>query len=310
MKPTRETPLDVLRRHGKSFFLAHALLPADARDAARVLYAWCRRADDLVDERPVEEAAPALVGLERELDGIYERRPQSDPLLAAFQEVVIANGIPKQYPSDLLRGFRMDLEGTVYETLLDSYQYCYRVAGTVGLMMCHVMGVRHPEALRHAVHLGIAMQLTNICRDVAEDWGRGRLYVPLTLLGGRAPARGIQGSFPDDLAVPMASAVQRMLDVADQFYASADRGLRYLAPRSMWAVLVARLVYSSIGAVLRRRGCDVTRGRAYVPFPRKLWLMGRALGRVLASFRTWPRADQSRGCQLPLQRYPTDVLPV
>jgi phytoene synthase len=310
MKRTRETPLDVLRRHGKSFFLAHALLPPDARAAAQVIYAWCRRADDLVDERPVEEAAPALAGLERELDAIYEGSPQADPLLAAFQEVVVSYGIPKQYPSDLLSGFRMDVEGTVYGTLLDLYQYCYRVAGTVGLMMCHVMGVRDPAALRHAVHLGIAMQLTNICRDVVEDWARGRLYVPLTLLGGRPPARGIQGSFPEDLVVPIAHAVERLLSAADQFYASADRGLRYLPPRSMWAVLVARLVYSSIGAVLRRRGCDVTRGRAYVRFPMKLWLAGRALVRVFAAFRTWPSADPGNSRQLPLQRYPADVLPV
>lgn len=310
MKHARETPLEVLRRHGKSFFLAHALLPPDARDAARVIYAWCRRADDLVDERPVDEAVPALASLEHELDAIYDGVPQADPLLAAFQEVVSAYGIPKQYPSDLLSGFRMDLEGTVYGTLLDLYQYCYRVAGTVGLMMCHVMGVRHPEALRHAVHLGIAMQLTNICRDVAEDWARGRLYVPLTLLGGRPPARGIQGSFPDELTAPMARAVQRLLAVADQFYASADRGLRYLSPRAMWAVLVARLVYSRIGTVLLGRGCDVTRGRAYVSTPVKLWLVGRALARVFASFRTWPDRAPADGRQLPLQRYPADVLPV
>lgn len=310
MNPTLETPLEVLRKHGKSFFLAHALLPPSARDAARVIYAWCRRADDLVDERPVEEARPALAKLEHELDRIYEGVAQADPLLSAFQEVVVAYGIPKQYPSDLLTGLRMDVEGTAYGTLLDLYQYCYRVAGTVGLMMCHVMGVRHPEALRHAAHLGIAMQLTNICRDVAEDWARGRLYVPLTLLEDSPPVRVIQGNFPDALSAPMARAVQHLLATADHFYASADRGLRYLSPRAMWAILVARLVYSSIGTVLRQRGCDVTRGRAYVSFPVKLWLVARALARVFASFRTWSRADRGNARQLPLQRYPTDVLPV
>lgn len=307
---TLETPLEVLRKHGKSFFLAHALLPPGARDAARVIYAWCRRADDLVDERPIQQAGPALVGLVHELDQIYAGVPQADPLLSAFQQVVISHGIPKQYPSDLLSGFRMDVEGTVYGTLLDLYQYCYRVAGTVGLMMCHVMGVRHPDALRHAAHLGIAMQLTNICRDVAEDWQRGRLYVPLTLLEGQPRARGIQGDFPDELRGPMAQAVQRLLATADHFYASADRGLRYLSPRAMWAILVARLVYSSIGTVLRQRGCDVTRGRAYVSFPVKLWLVVRALGRVCASFRTWSSTAPGNVRQLPLQRYPADVLPI
>ncbi|HEU5075831.1 MAG TPA: phytoene/squalene synthase family protein [Polyangiaceae bacterium] len=305
-----ETPREVMRKHSKSFWLAHKLLPPGGRDAGAVIYAWCRRADDLVDERPLLEAALALVRLEHELDRIYEGVPQADPLLAAFQAVVTRYGIPKQYPSELLSGLRMDVDGTVYGTLLDLCLYCYRVAGTVGLMMCHVMGVRHPEALRHAAHLGIAMQLTNICRDVAEDWMRGRLYVPLTFLDGRPPVDGIQGEFPAELREPMSGAVARLLTVADHFYASGDRGLPYLAPRCRCAVLAARLVYSSIGKVLLRRGCDVTQGRAYVPSAVKLWLAGRALARVFVSFRGWSSAQAVNPRQLPLQRYPADVLPV
>lgn len=305
-----ETPRDVMRRHSKSFWLAHKLLPPGARDAGAVIYAWCRRADDLVDEGPASEAAPALARLEHELDRIYAGAPQTDPLLAAFQAVVTRYGIPKQYPSELLSGLEMDVAGKVYGTMLDLCLYCYRVAGTVGLMMCHVMGVRHPEALRYAAHLGIAMQLTNICRDVVEDWMRGRLYVPLTFLEGRPSAEGIQGEFPEGLRAPMSGAVARLLTVADQFYASGDKGLRYLAPRSRWAVLAARLVYSSIGKVLLRGGCDVTQGRAYVPSAVKLWLAGRALAQVFVSFRGWSSAPTVNPRQLPLQRFPADVLPV
>lgn len=304
-----ESSRNVLRRHSRSFSLAQRLLPASARDSGAVVYAWCRRADDFVDELPLSEATPALARLEHELDQVYAGVPQIDPLLEAFRQVVTTHGIPKQYPSELLAGLHMDIQGKLYATPLELYLYCYRVAGTVGLMMCHVMGVRDPRALSHAAHLGMAMQLTNICRDVVEDWRRARLYVPLSLLGARPPPRDASGEFPAPLVRPMARAVERLLSEADRLYASGDQGLRYLSPRSMWAVLVARLVYSSIGKVLRVRGCDVTSGRAYVSLAEKLWLTSQGLARVIVRLPSWLVARRAETHQLPVLEYPADVLP-
>lgn len=153
------------------------------------------------------------------------------------------------------------------------------------------------------------MQLTNICRDVVEDWSRHRLYLPRSLLGGTLPMARVSGSFPASCKQEFAKAVERVLTAADRFYESADRGLCYLNPRSRWAVLVARLVYSRIGHVIRTNSADVTRERAYVPLAFKLWLLVQGSVRILVSL---PRRATS-GCHvgsLPALRYPVDVLPI
>jgi phytoene synthase len=294
-----------MRHHSKTFSLAQRLLPKRCREPAAILYAWCRRADDAVDELPEAEARPALVRLERELTEIYAGVPQTDPLLEAFRQVIEESGIPEAYPRELLAGMRMDVEKAQYASLSDLHLYCYRVAGTVGLMMCHLMGVRQPSALRHAAHLGMAMQLTNICRDVVEDWNRGRLYLPGELLRERRP----EGAFPVTERRPFAQAVEALLHEADRLYVSGDQGLRFLSLGSMWAVLVARLVYSRIGQVLRARDCDVTLGRARVPLATKLWLVVRGLGYVLSDLPRRLAARQNESASLHAVRYP-DVFPL
>src|SRR5690606_34011223 len=159
-----------IARHGKSLALASRILPPTQRDCAAVVYAWCRRADDAIDLVPREEQPIALRRLREELDRIYLGEVMGDPTLAAFSDVVNRCAIPSRYPSELLDGMEMDAVGHSYGSWDDLLLYCYRVASTVGLMMCHVMGVRSDEALPHAVDLGVAMQLTNIARDVKEDW--------------------------------------------------------------------------------------------------------------------------------------------
>ena len=264
--------------HSKSFALASRVLPPQSRDAAAVVYTWCRRADDAVDEAPPGEAAPALVRLRRELDEVYgdEGAPR-DPVLAAFAAIARSRGVPRVYPAELLAGMEMDVVGTRYRTFDDVIAYGYRVAGVVGLMMCHVMGVDDDRALQHATHLGIAMQVTNICRDVAEDWARGRLYLPDDLLA-RHGAAGLADQLGSPLparAVPaLAATVREMLAIADRYYASGDRGLARLPWRCAFAVRSARHIYAAIGRRLERTGCDVTAGRAVVPTWRKLALVG------------------------------------
>lgn len=269
----------VLAAKSKSFALAGRVLGGDARDRAAVVYAFCRRADDAIDLAPTGEHAAALARLRRELDAVYGGRPTGDAVLDAFGEVARACRIPREYPAELLAGLEMDAAGTRYGSLAELGVYCYRVAGTVGLMMCHVLGLRHDRALPRAVHLGIAMQLTNICRDVAEDWQLGRLYLPGDMLaeeGAPDLAGSLGGPFPPAARRPVARVVRRLLAQAECFYASADRGIFDLPPRAAFAVRIARLVYAAIGSELAGRGHDPMAGRAVVPTGKKLALVALA----------------------------------
>jgi len=268
----RQNPLArrILAHHSRSFAFAARLLPAWCRDDAAALYAWCRRCDDAVDSpRDSVARAAAVAQLRAELARIYGPAVESDPVLAGFQEVVRRHAIPRRYPQDLVDGMAMDVGAVRYRTFDDLLLYCYRVAGTVGLMMARIMNVRDPSALRRAADLGIAMQLTNICRDVAEDAARDRIYLPADVL--EAWRR------PGDPGGEVARAVAELLRRADDFYASADAGLPALPVRCAIGIRAARLIYAEIGRVIARRQFDVRAGRAVVSRARKIWLALRAL---------------------------------
>lgn len=292
-----------IERHSKSFAMAARLLPPEIQAAAVILYAYCRRADDAIDLTAEGEQLTQLANLRSELDRLYAREPQSDPLLAEFQRVVAEYAVPRDYLDELLLGMEMDVTRVRYEKLSDVLLYAYRVAGTVGLMMCHVMGVREASALRHAAHLGMAMQLTNIARDVREDWDRGRLYLPRELLVecGAAdleqPALG--EPMPLSAAGPLALATERLLQHADAFYRSGDAGLPQLSVRCALAIRAARLVYSEISVRVRAQACDPFAPRAIVSRGRKLELVGRAAwltAQVLPSFLARPRPSTPIEC--------------
>jgi phytoene synthase len=270
----------------KSFALAARLLPGGAAVRAAIVYSWCRRADDAVDLCAPAHAGFVVERLRAELARIYAGEPVADPALAAFGAVVRERSIPIAYPGALLDGMAADAAGTRYATLDELYGYCYQVASTVGLMMSHVFGVRDAGALRRAAHLGIAMQLTNICRDVAEDWERGRLYLPDELCAevGAGPLRRRLGE--PVAALPreaIARAVERLLVIADGFYRSGDRGIWALPWRAGLAVRAARAIYARIGHQLARRGFDPLAGRTIVPGWRKALLAAMAAARQLAS---------------------------
>jgi phytoene synthase len=281
---------------GKSLALASKLLPARVRQDALVLYAYRRRVADAVGEAPAGEPPAALAQLRAELDELYRGTPQPDPLLAALQAVIVARAIPRFCFDDLLSGMEMDVQDTRYHSREQLLLYCYRVSGTVGLMMCHVLGVKTAAAHEHGKDLGIALQLTKIARDVLEDWWRDRLYLPDDVLeenGAPQLMRNLGSSFPHSAAPAIGRSVATVLAWADSYYASADRGLRYLSFRSATAVYAARLVYSSIGVVLRRRGCDPLARRAVVPKGKKLALVLRALiAMALASAQASPDLDR------------------
>ena len=276
--PRAERDLDACRRllrtGSKSFFLASIALPRTVRRASWALYAMCRVADDVVDAPRATFAG--LGHLERRIDRAYAGRPADHPVDRAFARVVEAFRIPQGVPAALLEGFRWDLEGRRYETLEDLQGYGVRVASTVGTMMSLVMGVREPLALARASDLGVAMQLTNIARDVGEDARAGRVYLPLSWLR----AEGID---PDAFvrrpafSPALGRVVARLLGAADELYERADDGIRRLPRACRPAIRLARLLYADIGRVIARRGYDSVATRAFVSPARKaLWVV-RAL---------------------------------
>ncbi len=298
----------VLAANSKSFALAARLLPRGMAEDAAVVYAFCRRADDAIDRAPLREQPAALQALRAQVDAAWSHAAPADALLSALQEVARRRQMPRAYFDELLDGMEMDVRGQDYATLDELLGYCHRVAGTVGLMMCHVLGVRSAKALRHAAHLGIAMQLTNICRDVVEDFALGRLYLP------RAGFKGAVlpgGQFPERLQFPAKLAVRALLAEARRYYASADEGLRLLGWRPALAIRTARLVYAAIGDRLEAIDCDVLAGRAVVPLWRKLWLAARAFAAGLLELpRRLPALHVPHQIPEVVLRFPDDVLPL
>jgi phytoene synthase len=258
---------NVLAKHSRSFSWASVFLPADRRDDAAVVYAMCRLIDDVADEADDVERAEVQLGLLREeLEG--KRAPR--PLVEQFLTVVERRHMDVTYALELIEGVESDLGSVVFESDRELLRYCYRVAGTVGLMMCGVLGVDEKEALPHAIDLGVAMQITNICRDVLEDAERGRVYLPATRLreAGTTPDAVLEGD-ADRAAV--AQVVDDLLFMADRYYASADDGMRYIPARCRLAIVVASRVYRAIGVKLRSNGSDALAGRTIVGAAGTAW---------------------------------------
>ena len=281
----------------KSFALAARLLPRHSRHAALVVYAWCRRADDAIDRAPAPARQAALAALHEELDRIAAGSTTGDPVIDAFGTVMAATATPWHYPREMLAGMRMDLGqesyAAAYEDLPDLLRYCYRVAGTVGLMMSHVLTLRDDTALQAAAQLGVAMQLTNICRDVVEDWQLGRLYLPATWLAraGLGDLRARLGApFPNTARDPLRAVVADTLALAGRFYTAAESGFVALPWRAALSIRAAGAIYAAIGARIARAGCDVTAGRAVVPLAGKLTAVAAAAGAAAAELPARMRA--------------------
>jgi phytoene synthase len=256
-----------LRVGSRSFHAAAFLLPRGFREPAAALYAFCRSADDAVDD----SASPgiALQGMHRRLDAIYAGAPEPRPEDRALSGVVERFGLPKPLLAALFEGFAWDVEGRRYADLDGVVAYSARVAGTVGAMMAVLMGVRDPDMLARASDLGVAMQLTNIARDVGEDARAGRLYLPLEWLreAGVDPDAFVEAPA---FTPALGTVVRRLLAEAERLYRQADSGIARLPQRCRPAIYAARLLYAEIGRELIRRGCDSVSQRAVVSPQRKL----------------------------------------
>lgn len=264
----------LLRTGSRTFHAASKLLPEAVRDPATALYAFCRLADDAVDHGT--QPLAALAELRDRLERVYRGEPLPYPADRAFADVVAQHGIPYAMPSALLEGFEWDARGRRYETLPELNEYATRVAGTVGAMMALLMGARAPELLARACDLGVAMQLTNIARDVGEDARMGRLYLPLAWLreAGIDPEAWLEAPAYDSR---LGDVIRRVLASADVLYARSGEGIAKLPLGCQPAMHAARLMYAEIGREVERRGLDSVSHRAVVPGARKAALLASAL---------------------------------
>jgi 15-cis-phytoene synthase len=273
-------------RHGsKTFLAASLLLPRGVHEPASALYAFCRLADDAVDAR--SDRSGAVERLRERLRLAYAGTPQDDPADRALAVVVERHHIPASLFDALLEGFEWDLQGRRYDTLAELHDYAARVAGTVGAMMALLMGVRTPEGLARACELGVAMQLSNIARDVGEDARMGRLYLPrewMAEAGLDADGWLAQPAFSPALA----GVVKRLLDAADELYDRVGDGVARLPLACRPGINAARFMYAAIGHEVARRGLDSVSARAHVARSRKAWLLLRSMAQLAPSAATRP----------------------
>ncbi len=262
----------------RSFHAASRLLPRRVMAPATALYAFCRVADDLIDAPGGSAELPALHG---RLDRIFAGAPDAHPADRALSAVVAQYRMPRALLDGLLEGFQWDAAGRRYETLADLQAYAARVAGTVGAMMAVLMGARAEDVVARACDLGVAMQLSNIARDVGEDARAGRLYLPLSWLR----EAGIEPG--DFLANPvftpaLGSVVRRLVGEAEALYARADAGIAALPLACRPGIGAARLLYAGIGHRVAVAGGNSVDRRAVVSKSRKLLAVGRAAVMALA----------------------------
>ena len=283
-------------RHGSlSFHTASQLLPARVRDPALALYAFCRLADDEVDLSQRKKAA--VEDLRERLELAYAGRPRDAAPDRAFTSVIETFDMPRTLPEALLEGLAWDADARRYRNLSELTEYSARVASAVGLMMCVLMGVRDRHALARAADLGVAMQLTNIARDVGEDALEGRLYLPLDWLehAGIEP----EAFLADPQGTKAVRAmVKRLLIEAEHLYSRSEAGIGALPVMTRPGIFSARFIYAAIGTKLRAMGHNSVAARAVTSKSQKLALAGWSLARTSMTL-VMPRSPMIHAKALP-----------
>jgi len=260
--------------YSKSFYVSACMLPLEKRWATYAVYGFCRYADNLIDtqrRRRTEEILAEVEFLTRELEVSYRTGESEHPILRPFIVVAQRYGIPKEHALELLKGVQMDLQIARYETFADLYLFCYRVAAVVGLMMTPILGYHHTKAFVYAEKLGVAMQLTNILRDVQEDRDLGRIYIP------REELRRFACSENHILEERMTPAFRELMkfqvDRALSYYHEAATGISLLAADARFAIYSASRIYRGILKRLQARDYNPFLGRVFVPQHRKLGIL-------------------------------------
>jgi phytoene synthase len=249
----------ITREHSRTFYLASRLLPLPKRHAARALYAFCRVSDDLVDHAEGDVAA-ALETWRRQVSS--QESPVDNSVILAWCDTQVRHEIPTLYAEQLLDGVKQDLTRQRYDTFEELSAYCYSVASTVGLMAMHIIGFSGPEAVPYAVRLGVALQLTNILRDVGEDWRAGRLYLP------RQELANFDLTEADVAAGCVDERWQRFMGFqmarVRRLYAESLEGVCFLRSDGRFAIEAAAELYAAILEDIEQHAMDVFRRRAHI----------------------------------------------
>jgi phytoene synthase len=263
----------ITRRSRSSFYYAFILLPPERRRALHAVYAFCRFVDDIADDEAIREPAMLLKRWREELDRVYDGTP-TRALSRALADSARRFRIPRELFEEIINGVEMDLSRKRYETWDELRPYCYRVASALGLICIEIFGYRNPSAKVYAENLGLALQLTNILRDVREDAGRGRIYLPLEDLArfGVSEEEILGGVYSPNFVRLMRFEAER----AQQLYAAAQNAL---APEDRGTLLTAeamRLIYAAILERIIKSNYRVLDRRHSLSAPHKLYLVGRA----------------------------------
>ena len=259
----------ITKKYGKTFYFASLFLKKEKRFAAYAVYAICRLSDESVDDKRNSSAAKSLTSLQQKIDSAYQNARMADPLLLAFRQTINKYRIPKKYFDALMEGMYMDLYKNRYKNFEELYDYCYKVAGIVGLIMLEIFGYTDPKATDHAISLGVAMQLTNILRDIKEDFNRGRIYLPEDEIRhfGVSETDISQSRTNENFKALMKFQIAR----SREYYEKAKQGIKMLDDlNSRFVVCAMTDIYSRILNSIEKNDYDVFTRRAYVSTPRKI----------------------------------------
>ena len=258
----------ITRQHSKSFHMASGLLPEEKRSAVRALYAFCRTVDDVVDESDVEiESKKSALDYWTKVVH-FSQVPDNDPIAHAWVDAINRYHIPRHYAIQLIEGVSRDLTQSRYQSFDDLATYCYGVASTVGLMSMFIIGFKNNDALPYAIKLGVALQLTNILRDVGEDYRKGFIYLPQEeLIEFGLTEEQIAGA---DRSEDWREFMRFQIARTRALYADAGPGIRLLEKEGQLAILAASDFYQGILDDIEANDYNVFTRRARLSAMQKL----------------------------------------
>jgi phytoene synthase len=272
----------ITKKYAKTFYFASLFLPKEKQCASYAVYAICKISDEAVDD-PQDKSLPSdLAKIEGMIETAYGRGPVDNPLVSAFRHSVKKYNIPKDYFNELIAGMHMDLNKNRYASFDELYLYCYRVAGVIGLIMLKILGYDGARAEEYAVKLGVALQLTNITRDIKEDFARGRIYLPQDEMKKyNVSEENIRDA---RLNEGFASLLKFQIERARSFYAYAGAGIRFLnGTRSRFVILAMKEIYAGILDEIEKNRYDVFSRRAYVNNVKKYAIALTLIGKGCSS---------------------------
>lgn len=266
---------DSLKTNAKTFYLASLFFPKNILNKVTSFYALCRFIDDSVDKsKDSHKAEKILTDIRKDL---FLSEPKFE-----INKLYIKNHLNPVYVEDLMDGAKFDINPVRIKDVEHLIEYCYQVAGSVGLVMCDIMSVNNKKARPFAVDLGIAMQITNICRDVLEDALTNRVYIPSTLLLKYNSDQNEVLRKSIDRKV-LAQVITELISLSDKYYASAKGGFCHIPFRARGSIIIASNMYRQIGIKLLRQGADPLKGRVVVGFFEKLYILFKSIGEWIKS---------------------------